>query len=61
MNKGKTAHVMHGKTLMERIAIRQIFADINQLLADCSERAHHELVSKFEAAREAAFKADRKP
>jgi len=52
---------MRGKTLMERIAIKRIFADINQLLDDCTERAHWELVSKFEAARDAAFKADRKP
>lgn len=61
MDKTALSAVMHGKTLMERIAINKIAVDINQLLADCSEPAHHELVSKFEAARDAAFKADRKP
>lgn len=51
--------VMRGKTLMERIAIKRIYADIDQLLAECSEHAHYELVAKYEAARDAAYGADR--
>lgn len=60
MNKVKNVPIMGGKTLIERIAIRRIFVDMNQLLRDCSEQAHYELVAKFEAAREAAYKADRR-